>query len=93
MWEPSIVLGEPDRLLNIPVRQSDFAPNTVAASAYVGILGDFSHYWIVDGDTLEMQILNELYAVNNQNGYLFNYFGDGAPVLAEAFSRVKLAAS
>lgn len=93
MWEPSIVLGEPDRLLNIPVRQSDFAPNTVAASAYVGILGDFSHYWIVDGDTLEMQILNELYAVNNQNGYLFNYWGDGAPVLEEAFARVKLAAS
>ena len=93
LWEPSIVLGEPDRLLNIPVRQSDFAPSTVEASAYVGILGDFSHYWIVDGDTLEMQILNELYAVNNQNGYLFNYFGDGAPVLAEAFARVKLAAS
>jgi len=37
-----------------------------------------------------VQVLNELYAVTNQTGYLVEYFGDGAPVLPEAFSRIKL---
>ena len=41
-------------------------------------------------DLLTVQVRNELYATTNQVGYLFNYFGDGAPVLGEAFARVKL---
>ena len=31
--------------------------------------------------------------MNNQIGYLFNYFGDGAPVLDEAFARLKVGTS
>lgn len=93
IWEPSVVVDTPDRLLGVPVHTSEYCPNTFSANAYVGIIGDFRHYWIVDADQLEMQVLNELYAVNNQVGYLFNYFGDGAPVLGEAFARVKLGAS
>ena len=91
IWQPSVVEGTPDRLLNVPVHTSDFCPNTFTTGNYVGIIGDFSYYWIVDADSLEVQVLNELYAVNNQIGYLYNYFGDGAPVLGEAFARVKLA--
>lgn len=92
IWEPSVVNDVPDRLLGVAVHQSEFCPNTFSAGNYVGIIGDFRNYWIVDADPLEIQVLNELYAVNNQIGYLFNYFGDGAPVLGEAFARVKLAA-
>ena len=90
VWEPAVSNDIPDRLLGIPVHQSEFVPHTFTTGQYVGILGDFSQYWIVDADPLEIQVLNELYAVNNQIGYLFNYFGDGAPVLGEAFARVKL---
>ena len=91
LWQPSIVEGQPDRLLSYPVHMSEYAPNTLTSGNYVAILGDFNHYWIVDGDTMTVQVLNELFALTNQVGYVWNYFGDGAPVLEEAFARMKLA--
>lgn len=93
LWQPSLIDGQPDRFLGLPVHMSEYAPNTMTANSYVAVLGDFNYYWIVDADALTVQILNELYAVNNQIGYLFNYFGDGAPVLDEAFARLKVGAS
>ena len=93
LWQPSFIVGQPDTLLGRPVHMSEFAPNTFAANNYVAVLGDFEYYWICDADEMTIQILNEKYALENQIGYLTNYFGDGAPVLAEAFARVKLGAS
>ena len=40
-----------------------------------------------------MQRLNELYAGNNQVGFLGREYSDGMPVMAEAFARAKLGAS
>jgi HK97 family phage major capsid protein len=92
VWQPSVISGQPDRLDGHPVNMSEYAPNTFTTGLYVGIFGDFKRgYWIADADTLRVQVLNELYAVTNQTGYLVEYFGDGAPVLPEAFSRIKLA--
>lgn len=91
LWQPSVQAGQPDMLYGHPVHMSEFAPNTFTTGKYVGIVGDFNHYWICDADTLAIQILRELYAVNNQTGYIYEYFGDGAPVVGEAFARVKLA--
>lgn len=93
LWQPSLIDGQPDRLLGLPVHMSEYAPNTLSGGSYAAVLGDFNYYWIVDADALTVQVLNELYAVNNQIGYLFNYFGDGAPVLDEAFARLKIGAS
>jgi len=50
LWRESVRVGEPDRVLGFPVFMSEYAPNTFTAALYVGILGDFSHYWIADGD-------------------------------------------
>ena len=69
---------------------SEYAPNTYTTGKYAAVFGDFKYYWICDADILTVQVLNELYAPNNQIGYLYNYFGDGAPVVGEAFARVKL---
>ena len=92
IWQGSVVNGQPDRLLGFPTNMSEYAPNTFATGKYVGILGDFKNgYMIADGDAISVQVLKELYAVNGQIGYLVDYFGDGAPVLEEAFARVKLA--
>ena len=66
IWQQSVVEGTPDRLLNIPVLMSEYAPNTFTAGKYVGMLGDFSNYWIVDGMEMEMSVLTELYALSNQ---------------------------
>lgn len=91
IWRESARDGEPDRLLGRPIYLSEFAPNTLTTGQYVGMLGDFSHYWILDSLIFQLQRLNELYAETNQVGFIGRYEGDGAPVLAEAFARVKLA--
>ena len=93
LWRESVREGEPDRLLGRPVMMSEYAPNTLTASQYVGLLGDFSHYWIADALDMQVQVLRELYAETNQTGYIGRLESDGMPVLAEAFARVKLAAS
>lgn len=90
IWEASVVIGDPDRILGMPVRESEYMPNTISASNYVGILGDFSRYWIADSLASTIQVLLELYAETNQNGYILRMESDGMPVLAEAFIRVKL---
>ena len=94
IWQPSVALNTPDTLLGHPAYESEFAPNTFAAEKYVAVYGDFkSGYWICDADGMNIQVLDQLYATTNQIGYLFDYFGDGAPVLGEAFARVKLASA
>ena len=93
LWLPSLRDNSPDMLLGMPVMTSEFAPNTFSASAYVGILGDFRNYWIINGKSIGVQRLDELFALSNQVGLLGYMESDGAPVLAEAFTRVKLAAS
>jgi len=80
-----------NELLGFPVNTSEYAPSTFTAGLYVGILGDFSKYWIADGMTYSVQRLVELYARNNQVGLIGRMEADGMPVLAEAFVRVTLA--
>lgn len=91
IWAESVRVGEPDRLLGIPLFMSEYCPSTFTTLLYVGILGDFSNYWIADSLSMEMQRLEELYAATNQVGFIGRLETDGAPVLAEAFVRVKLA--
>jgi len=86
----SVVQGEPDRMLGFPVRLSEYAPSTISSGAYVGILGDFQNYWIVDSMNIEVLRLEELYARNNKDCFLTRMESDGAPVRSEAFVRVKL---
>lgn len=89
LWQPSKKEGEPDMLLGLPVYQSEFVPNTFTTGLYVGMLADFSYYWIVDALDIQIQRLVELYAETNQTGFIGRKETDGMPVLAEAFSRIK----
>lgn len=91
IWSESQRIGEPDRLLGLPVYMSEYAPNTFTTGLYVGILGDFSYYWISDALTMEIEVLRELYAATNQVAIVARKETDGMPVLAEAFVRVTLA--
>ncbi len=79
-----------NQLLGFPMVVSENAPNTFTTGLYVGLLGDFRFYWIVDSLLFEMQRLDELYAATNQVGFIVRKEVDGAPVLEEAFVRVKL---
>jgi HK97 family phage major capsid protein len=91
LWVPSLQAGSPDRLLNMPVYMSEYAPNTFTTGLYVGILGDWSQYYIADTMDMTVQRLVELYAESNQVGFIGRMEVDGMPVLQEAFARVKLA--
>ena len=90
LWRESVRDGEPDRLLGRPIMMSEYAPNTFTTGLYVGILGDFSNYWIADAVDMQVQVLKELYAETNQTGYIGRLSTDGMPILAESFARVKL---
>jgi len=90
MWRESVRAGEPDTLLGRPMMMSEYAPNTFTTGLYVGILGDFSNYWIADALDFQIQVLKELYAETDQTGFIGRLACDGMPTLAEAFSRVKL---
>lgn len=91
LLQPNVAQGNGDLLLGLPVLMSEYAPNTFTTGLYVGMLADFSFYWVVDTLNLQIQRLNELYAETNQTGFIIRAEVDGAPVLAEAFSRLKLA--
>lgn len=92
LWRPGISLGQPDTLLNLPVNESEYAPNTVAVDNYVGIIGNFRYYWIAELMGMELQRLNELFAQTSQVGFIGRMWVDGAPVLESAFARIKIAA-
>jgi HK97 family phage major capsid protein len=83
--------GLPATLLGLPYCESEYAPGTIATGLYTAILGDFSHYYIADALSMEIQVLYELYAANNQMGYILRLETDGMPVLEEAFARLKQA--
>lgn len=91
LWEASVQAGEPDTILQFPYWMSEYAPNTFTTGLYVGILGDFSFYHIMDSLNFQLQRLVELYAETNQIGFIGRYEGDGMPVLEEPFVRVTLA--
>jgi HK97 family phage major capsid protein len=90
IWQPSVVMGTPDLLLSKPVNQSEYAPSTFTTGLYVGLYGDLKNYWICDSLALEIQVLMELYARTNQVDYIARIETDGAPIMSEAFARVKL---
>ena len=90
IWRQSVREGEADMLLGRPFMMSEYAPNTFTTLLYVGILGDFSFYWIADSLQMELLRLVELYAATNQVGLIGRLESDGMPVLGEAFVRVKM---
>ena len=91
IWQLSIAANKPDTILGAPYGESELAPNTFTTGQYVGIVGDFSHYWIADALNMQIQRLIELYAANNQVGFIGRMELDGMPTIEEAFARLKLA--
>lgn len=91
MLENQISKGSPNTLLGFPINISEYAPNTFTPGGYMAILGAFQYYYIADAMDIQIQRLVELYAQNNQTGYIIRAESDGMPVLSSAFVRVKLA--
>ncbi|SCY25437.1 phage major capsid protein [Alkaliphilus peptidifermentans] len=83
IWQPSVQVGQPDKILNNPVKTSAFMPE-IGAGEKVLSFGDYSYYWIADRQGRSFQRLNELYAVNGQVGFRAYQRVDGKLILPEA---------
>jgi HK97 family phage major capsid protein len=91
IWQPGITGGAPDRILDIPYYMSEYAPATFTTGLYVAVLGCFRFYKIAQVQEMMIQRLVELYSGTNEIGFIARRWVDGAPILEEAFSRLKLA--
>lgn len=90
LWAPGLG-GQPSTILDRPYVMSENAPSTFTTGLYVGMFADFkAGYMIVDSLQMEVQRLDELFALKNQIGLVGRKETDGMPVLAEAYSRLKL---
>jgi len=91
LWQPSVKAGEPDTILNRPVKTSAYAP-TIKAGTKVIAFGDFGYYWIADRQGRAFQRLNELYAATGQVGFRATQRVDGKLILKEAIKILKMKA-
>ncbi|AEG61752.1 phage major capsid protein [Desulforamulus ruminis] len=91
LWQPSITAGQPDTILNRPVKTSAYVP-TIAAGAKTIAFGDFGYYWIADRQGRSFQRLNELYAATGQVGFKATQRVDGKLILSEAIKVLQMKA-
>ena len=78
LWQPTYVVGEPDKLLGYNLNTSTYAPETAIA------FGDYKYYNIGDRGTRSFAELKELYAGNGMIGYVAKERVDGILTLREA---------
>ena len=83
IWQPSVVAGVPDMIMNRPYVTSSYIP--ALASGKTGIaFGDFSYYWIGDRQGITFKRLDELFSMTGQVGFLASKRVDGKLILPEA---------
>lgn len=91
LWQPSVTAGQPDTLLNRPLKTSAYVPS-IAAAAKVVAFGDFGYYWVADRQGRSFQRLGELYAATGQVGFKATQRVDGKLILAEAIKVLQMKA-
>jgi HK97 family phage major capsid protein len=89
LWQPSIMAGQPDKLLGYDIYTSPYVP-VMAAGAYAIAYGDFMNYWIADRTGRTVQRLNELYSTNGQVGFVATERVDGKIILPEGVQILKM---
>ena len=88
LWQPSIQAGQPDTILNRPVKTSAYVPAAESGAKSMAF-GDFGYYWVADRQGRSFQRLNELYAVTGQVGFRATQRVDGKLILPEAIKILK----
>ena len=95
IWKPGLEIGKPDTILGRPIYTSGYMPAiegtaTKDKGKKVLLFGDFSYYWIADRQNRTLKRLNELYAVNDQVGFIGTQRVDGKLILPEAMQVMAL---
>lgn len=91
LWQPSVSGGQPDTILNRPLKTSAYVPNMQAAAKAIAF-GDFNYYWVADRQGRSFQRLNELYAATGQVGFKATQRVDGKLILPEAIKVLQMKA-
>ena len=91
LWQPSLTAGQPDTLLNRPLKTSAYVP-VIGSAAKTIAFGDFSYYWVADRQGRAFQRLNELYAATGQVGFKATQRVDGKLILTEAIKVLQMKA-
>lgn len=91
LWQPSVTAGQPDTILNRPLKTSAYVPVIASAAKTIGF-GDFSYYWVADRQGRSFQRLNELYAATGQVGFKATQRVDGKLILNEAIKILQMKA-
>lgn len=91
LWQPSVTAGQPDTILNRPLKTSVYVP-TISSGAKTIAFGDFSYYWVADRQGRAFQRLNELYAATGQVGFKATQRVDGKLILSEAVKVLQMKA-
>lgn len=91
LWQPSVTAGEPDTILNRPVKTSAYVPIAKAGAKPIAF-GDFSYYWVADRQGRSFQRLNELFAATGQVGFKATQRVDGKLILPEAIKVLQMKA-
>ncbi|SHJ10401.1 phage major capsid protein [Propionispora hippei] len=91
LWQPSVTAGQPDTILNRPLKTSAYVQG-IAAAAKTIAFGDFSYYWVADRQGRAFQRLNELFAATGQVGFKATQRVDGKLILAEAIKVLQMKA-
>ncbi|HZJ99111.1 MAG TPA: phage major capsid protein, partial [Tissierellaceae bacterium] len=89
LWQPSITAGEPDTILNRPVKTSSYVPTAASGTKPIAF-GDFGYYWVADRQGRSFQRLNELFAVTGQVGFKASQRVDGKLILPEAIKILQM---
>ena len=92
LWQPSMQMGQPDKLLGYSLQTSAYAP-AIEAGALAVAFGDFHNYWIADRSGRTIQRLNELYSTNGQVGFICTERVDAKVILPEGIQLMKVKAS
>lgn len=70
LWEPSLAMGQPDKLLGYPVYTTNVGLDAFAASnKKVALFGDFSFHFIGDRDAVSIRFLDQAFIASGQYGY------------------------
>lgn len=76
IWQPALVAGEPDRIMNRPVAISEFMPSLGTGNKFLAF-GDMRYYRVMDRIGLSIQRLDEKYADTGQIGFKGYLRNDG----------------
>ena len=89
LWQPSFRLGNPNLIAGYPYEENYFAPNSFAADKYAAIFGNFRYMYIVQWGSMEIGREVEMHLRKNQVGIVLQMFSKAAPVMKDAFVRMK----